>query len=105
MGGVSAILLIIVTILFPPAGVWAVGGCGPDFLINCCLTLLGYLPGHIHAFYLIYVYYERKEATLAGVIPQGDAPGVYSHRINTGGVRGYGTLHEQRAQEHTQGQA
>ncbi|KAK6514078.1 hypothetical protein TWF506_008504 [Arthrobotrys conoides] len=95
MGVISTVFLILITILFPPIGVWAVAGCGADFLINICLTILGYLPGHVHAFYIIYVYYERKEAAIAGVIPQRDAPGVYSHRVNTGGVRGYGTLQDQ----------
>ncbi|KAF3912915.1 hypothetical protein AA313_de0208631 [Arthrobotrys entomopaga] len=96
MGVCSTILLILITILFPPVGVFIVAGCGADILINICLTLLGYLPGHIHAFYLIYVYYERREAARAGAIPTGDAPGVYSHKINTGGARGYGTLQQQQ---------
>ncbi|KAF3940771.1 hypothetical protein ABW19_dt0207971 [Dactylella cylindrospora] len=95
MGAISAVFLILVTILCPPVGVWAIAGCGADFFINICLTILGYLPGHIHAFYLIYVYYERKEAALAGYIPQADAPGIYSQRVNNGGVRGYGTLQDQ----------
>jgi len=29
-------------------------GCGCDLLINILLTVLGYIPGHIHAFWLIY---------------------------------------------------
>jgi hypothetical protein len=35
----------------PPAGVYAVAGCGADFLINILLTCLGYvLPQpHIHS--------------------------------------------------------
>jgi hypothetical protein len=28
-----------------------VAGCGADLFVNICLTLLGYIPGHIHAFY------------------------------------------------------
>ena len=27
----------------PPAGVFAVAGCGADILINICLTILGYV--------------------------------------------------------------
>ena len=44
-----AILIVLITILLPPVGVLMVAGCGADFLINICLTLLGYIPGHIHA--------------------------------------------------------
>jgi len=41
MGAGSAILVVIITIIFPPLGVFAVAGCGADLLINICLTLLG----------------------------------------------------------------
>ncbi|KAF8131499.1 hypothetical protein EV363DRAFT_1330227 [Boletus edulis] len=49
----SNIFLIIVAIIFPPAAVGFIAGCGCDFLINICLTTLGLLPGHIHAYWLI----------------------------------------------------
>ncbi|RDW78502.1 hypothetical protein BP5796_06354 [Coleophoma crateriformis] len=41
MGVVSAVLLVLITILLPPIGVYIVAGCGADLLINICLTLLG----------------------------------------------------------------
>ena len=44
-----------------------ISGCSADLLINICLTCLGYLPGHIHAFYLEWVYFDRREK---GKIPQ-----------------------------------
>ncbi|KAI0379834.1 hypothetical protein F5Y04DRAFT_258441 [Hypomontagnella monticulosa] len=91
MGAVSAVLIILITILFPPIGVWAVAGCGADLLINICLTVLGYLPGHIHAFYLEYVYYDRREQAREGRYAARRAPGVYSDRVQTGG-QGYGTI-------------
>ncbi|KAJ2371190.1 hypothetical protein IW150_004706 [Coemansia sp. RSA 2607] len=50
------ILLIILSIIFPPFGALLRRGCGADFLINCGLTALGYLPGLIHAWYLICKY-------------------------------------------------
>ncbi len=50
-----------------------------------------YLPGHIHAFYLEYVYYTRREELLEGRVAVGRAPGVYSERIQTGGQT-YGTI-------------
>ncbi|EDN96853.1 hypothetical protein SS1G_01779 [Sclerotinia sclerotiorum 1980 UF-70] len=91
MGVASLILLIFITILAPPIGVFAVAGCGPDLLINICLTLLGYIPGHIHAFYIEYVYYERREAGREGRFQAARAPGIYSDRVQGGG---YGTIVE-----------
>ncbi|KAL8713448.1 MAG: hypothetical protein Q9225_006767 [Loekoesia sp. 1 TL-2023] len=45
----SDICKIILAIVFPPAGVFLERGCKADFWINCLLTLLGYLPGIVHA--------------------------------------------------------
>jgi len=36
----------------PPLAVFLKHGIGKDFLINLVLTLLGWLPGCIHAFYV-----------------------------------------------------
>ncbi|TVY25207.1 Plasma membrane proteolipid [Lachnellula hyalina] len=91
MGAVSAVFLVLITILLPPVGAYIVAGCGADLLINICLTLLGYIPGHIHAFYLEYVYYERKESARQGRFTATRAPGVYSERVQSGG-HGYGTM-------------
>ncbi|POR34308.1 Plasma membrane proteolipid 3 [Tolypocladium paradoxum] len=91
MGVASAILVVLVTILFPPLGVWVVAGCGMDLFINICLTILGYIPGHIHAFYLEYIYYDRREQAHEGRFPTHRAPGVYSDNVQTGG-QGYGTI-------------
>lgn len=53
-------------ILFPPAAVIFMTGCGCDTLINIALTLLGFLPGHVHAFWLIYKKMKAEEAYGAG---------------------------------------
>ncbi|RKO88304.1 hypothetical protein BDK51DRAFT_18757, partial [Blyttiomyces helicus] len=37
----------------PPLGVLLNQGCSFDLLINILLTLLGWIPGVIHAFYII----------------------------------------------------
>ncbi|KAJ2543777.1 hypothetical protein EV175_005953 [Coemansia sp. RSA 1933] len=50
------LLLVILSIIFPPFAAVLRRGCGADFLINCGLTALGYLPGLIHAWYLISKY-------------------------------------------------
>ncbi|KAK3196121.1 hypothetical protein K4F52_000989 [Lecanicillium sp. MT-2017a] len=91
MGVASAIIIVLITLLFPPLGVWAVAGCGMDLFINICLTLLGYIPGHLHAFYLEYIYFDRREQSNEGRYPARPAPGVYSDNVQTGG-QGYGTI-------------
>ncbi|KAK0276738.1 hypothetical protein LTR35_002879 [Friedmanniomyces endolithicus] len=111
---ISGILLVIVTIFrtttpiptpdpplplttdppstVPPLGVFLIAGCGADILINILLTCLGYFPGHIHAFYLEYVYYKRRDEIAAGRIDGGRPPGgVYSQNVINGGQQqGYG---------------
>jgi uncharacterized membrane protein YqaE (UPF0057 family) len=47
------ILRIILAILLPPLGVFLQVGIGPQFWLNILLTLLGYIPGIIHAVYII----------------------------------------------------
>lgn len=47
------IIRIIVAILLPPLGVFLQVGIGKHFWINIILTLCGYLPGIIHAVYII----------------------------------------------------
>ncbi|KAH7325889.1 hypothetical protein B0I35DRAFT_474620 [Stachybotrys elegans] len=52
----SDICKIILAIILPPVGVFLERGCGADFCINILLTILGYLPGIIHALYIILKY-------------------------------------------------
>jgi len=47
------LILIIVAIFLPPLAVFLMVGLGRDFWINLILTLLFWLPGAIHALYLI----------------------------------------------------
>ena len=47
------VLRILLSILIPPLGVFLQVGIGPQFWINVLLTLLGYIPGIIHAIYII----------------------------------------------------
>ncbi|RMX93441.1 hypothetical protein D0867_14202 [Hortaea werneckii] len=47
------IIKIIFAIILPPVGVFLERGCGADFLINILLTILGYIPGIIHALYVL----------------------------------------------------
>lgn len=47
------LIRIIVAILLPPLGVFLQVGIGKHFWINIVLTLLGYIPGIVHAVYII----------------------------------------------------
>lgn len=39
--------------IFPPLGVWMVAGFRPAFWINLLLTLLFYVPGQVHALWVV----------------------------------------------------
>jgi uncharacterized membrane protein YqaE (UPF0057 family) len=47
-----SLLMILVTIFLPPVAVGLKQGIGVQFLINIVLTLIGWLPGVIHAFWV-----------------------------------------------------
>jgi uncharacterized membrane protein YqaE (UPF0057 family) len=47
------ILRIILAIILPPIGVFMEVGLTTQFWINVILTLFGYVPGVIHALYII----------------------------------------------------
>lgn len=47
------ILRILVAILIPPLGVFLQVGIGLHFWLNILLTILGYIPGIIHAIWVI----------------------------------------------------
>jgi uncharacterized membrane protein YqaE (UPF0057 family) len=50
------VLRIIIAILLPPLGVFLQVGIGKHFWINVLLTILGYIPGIIHAVWVIVKY-------------------------------------------------
>nr|XP_031862953.1 plasma membrane proteolipid 3 [Kwoniella shandongensis]KAA5530025.1 plasma membrane proteolipid 3 [Kwoniella shandongensis] len=52
----SDIIKIVLAVILPPLGVFLERGCGADLLINILLTVLGYIPGIIHALYIILKY-------------------------------------------------
>jgi uncharacterized membrane protein YqaE (UPF0057 family) len=47
------IIRLILSILLPPLGVFLQVGLGLHFWLNILLTLCGYLPGIIHAVWII----------------------------------------------------
>jgi len=93
----SDVCLILVAILFPPAAAAFITGCSCDLLINICLTILGYLPGHIHAFWLIYRRMKAEEVYGRGkyiYIGNGafqPGPGAQPIANQTPYQRGYGS--------------
>lgn len=48
----GGILVILLSILLPPIGVLLSRGIGTQLLLNILLTLLGYVPGLVHAVWL-----------------------------------------------------
>ncbi|KAJ8604754.1 hypothetical protein MRB53_041659 [Persea americana] len=61
-------LLAIIAIFFPPLAVWVKRGlCSADSVINIALCVFGFIPGLIHAWYIISItpdntYDELQEA-------------------------------------------
>ncbi|MEM7727120.1 MAG: YqaE/Pmp3 family membrane protein [Cyanobacteria bacterium P01_A01_bin.45] len=47
------LIRIICAIFLPPLGVFLQVGIGIDFWINIVLTLFGYIPGIVHAIWVI----------------------------------------------------
>ncbi|RMD45044.1 hypothetical protein DV735_g96, partial [Chaetothyriales sp. CBS 134920] len=53
------LFLGLIAILFPPIAVWIKRGlCSCDSIINLALCMLGYFPGLLHAWYIIFTYPE-----------------------------------------------
>ena len=50
------LLRIVIAILLPPLGVFLQVGIGALFWINIVLTILGYIPGIVHAIWVIVKY-------------------------------------------------
>lgn len=50
------IIRIIAAIILPPLGVFLQVGIGKHFWINIVLTLLGFIPGIVHAIWVIAKY-------------------------------------------------
>lgn len=58
----ASILLFVLAVLLPPAAVLVARGCGAHFCLNILLTLLGWLPGLVHAWYVV-ARADRRERT------------------------------------------
>lgn len=47
------VCLIILAVIFPPLAVLFSNGCGCHLLLNILLTICGFIPGVVHAFYVL----------------------------------------------------
>ena len=47
------IIRIILSVILPPLGVFLQVGIGIQFWINILLTIFGYIPGIVHAIWII----------------------------------------------------
>ncbi len=47
------LIRIILSVIIPPLGVFLQVGIGKHFWINILLTILGYIPGLVHAVYIV----------------------------------------------------
>ena len=76
---------IVLTIILPPLGVLLGKGFGWAFILNIILTILGYIPGLIHAFWV-----QTKNYRFSGCIH----PRHGANRYDAGrsGQKGTGSL-------------
>ncbi len=49
----NKLVLIIIAIIFPPVAVFLIKGFGMDLLVNIVLCILLFLPGLVHALWLV----------------------------------------------------
>ncbi|KAI8346407.1 hypothetical protein B0O80DRAFT_468957 [Mortierella sp. GBAus27b] len=75
----SDIVLFVTAVFLPPLAVLLKEGCGAEFLISIALSILGYVPGVLYAWWVIY---------------QGREDPTTGHRINR---RGPGNLVTRRS--------
>ncbi|MBW4593727.1 MAG: YqaE/Pmp3 family membrane protein [Brasilonema angustatum HA4187-MV1] len=55
----TKLLRLVLGLVIPPLGVFLTAGIGPTLVINVLLTLLGWLPGSIHAVWVIAKYEDK----------------------------------------------
>ena len=53
---------LLLAIVLPPAAVFLTSGISSAFVINILLTLLGWVPGIIHALWFLQKTEERRDA-------------------------------------------
>ncbi|KAH3902724.1 Sna4p SCDLUD_000310 [Saccharomycodes ludwigii] len=82
------VLLCICAIIFPPFPVLLeCGFYSTDFLLNCLLTLLGYIPGLVHSLIIIFSRNHRNEREYRLFYQQGwlERGNLVPRDVNNGG--------------------
>ncbi|KAL2840800.1 hypothetical protein BJY01DRAFT_16043 [Aspergillus pseudoustus] len=104
----SDMFLAILAIFFPPVSVWIkLGICTADSIINIALCCLGYIPGLLHAWYIILKYPEpdyddpsyEPVANRRGDVENGHVTYYYVSHNSNQPQRGYGTLSSQQSSD------
>ncbi|KAL5343002.1 UPF0057-domain-containing protein [Aspergillus crustosus] len=106
----SDIFLAILAVFFPPIAVWIkLGVCTADSIINLALCCLGYVPGLLHAWYIILKNPEpdyddpsyQPVPNRRGDVENGHVTYYYvSHQTAPiPSQRGYGTLQSQQGSD------
>lgn len=86
---VSDCILYVVAVIFPPIAVLLRSGfCSSDLLLNILLTMLGFFPGLVHAFYYITITSPLRRQTEYVYVVQ---PGWVDCERNDVNTRGYGS--------------
>lgn len=80
------VIIALLNIIFPPLAVLLLCGPNMDFIFNCLLFLLAVIPSHVHGFYISLTYFNRKRKVRRGVYPGPARSGIWSEKVNTGGV-------------------
>ncbi|KAI9705473.1 MAG: hypothetical protein M1836_006228 [Candelina mexicana] len=105
----SDIFLGLIAILFPPIAVWIKRGvCSADSLINLALCCLGFIPGLLHAWYIIAAYPESDYDSIPQNAQDPENGTVTYYYVNQPGQgvapqqqqqRGYGTNEGMQGQQ------
>ncbi|CAL9730869.1 hypothetical protein MOUN0_K06018 [Monosporozyma unispora] len=95
---VSDCILYLVAVIFPPVAVLLRSGFySSDFLLNVLLTLLGFFPGLVHAFYYITITSPlRRDAEYVYFYQQGWADRERDAGTEDINRRGYGPHEDMR---------
>ncbi|MCJ1401974.1 hypothetical protein MMC11_005191 [Xylographa trunciseda] len=93
MGSSSDFFLALIAVLFPPIAVWIKRSvCSLDSLLNILLCVLGYLPGLLHAWYIIAKYPDPDGYEAVAHDAEGGRVTYYyvgsdGHRLGDGAAR------------------
>ncbi|KAL2192445.1 hypothetical protein P885DRAFT_72999 [Corynascus similis CBS 632.67] len=83
------IFLGLLAVIFPPVSVWVKRGlCSADSVINILLCILGYVPGLLHAWYIIAKYPEPSYDYDYQNLPQDPEHGRIYVFVHNGGAHG-----------------